>query len=126
MTPTKSTTILQARNTLTYLFLGLLILDAILIFLSKDLWAIGRIIFTAIIMYFVVQGYRWAKWMLVGILSLVVIALVSLLAALRDQISIILAIGSVTMTILCCIIMAYLIGNHDLQQYFTSKRQPKT
>ncbi|NEQ54097.1 MAG: hypothetical protein F6K11_28860 [Leptolyngbya sp. SIO3F4] len=113
----------QSRNTLIYLFITLLILDAILIYLSKDLWAIGRILFTALIMYFTLQGHRWAKWMLVGILSLVVIALVGLLAALREQLSPILSIGSVTMAILCCMIMAYLIGNHQLQQYLTSKRQ---
>ncbi|MEM9808423.1 MAG: hypothetical protein AAF959_24430, partial [Cyanobacteria bacterium P01_D01_bin.56] len=91
----------------------------------KDLWAIGRIIFTAIIMYFVLQGYRWAKWMLVGILSLIVVALVGLLAALGAQLSIILSVGSVTMAILCCVIMAYLVGNNDLKKYFASKQQPK-
>ena len=120
---TVSTTSIHARRTLTFLFLGLLLLDSLLIFLSKDLWAIGRILLTALIMYFTLQGHRWAKWMLVGILSLVVIALVSLVAALREQITTIIAIGSITMAILCCVIMVYLIGNHDLQQYFTAKQQ---
>lgn len=118
-----SASTLQSRNTLIYLFLALLIIDAILIILSKDLWAIGRIILTAIIMYFVLQGYRWAKWMLVSILSLVVIALVGLIAALGSQLSAILSIGSVVMAILCCIIMVYLVGNHDLKRYFALKRQ---
>ncbi|MEM7794262.1 MAG: hypothetical protein AAF579_07375 [Cyanobacteria bacterium P01_C01_bin.118] len=114
---------IQARNTLVLLFLGLLILDACLIFLSKDLWAIGRIIFTAIIMYLVLQGYRWAKWMLVGVLSLVVVALVSMLALIGKTLSIIISIGSVAMAILCCVIMAYLVGNNDLKQYFASKQR---
>lgn len=108
------------------MFLILLALDSILVFLSRDLWAIGRILLTAVIMYFVLQGYRWAKWMLVGILSLVVIALVGLLAVLGQQLSIIISVGSVVMAVLCCVVMAYLIGNHELQQYFASKRQPAT
>ncbi|MEM6251606.1 MAG: hypothetical protein AAF821_01680 [Cyanobacteria bacterium P01_D01_bin.156] len=113
----------QPQKTLLSLFVALLILDALLIYLSKDLWAIGRIIFTAIIMYFVLQGHRWAKWMLVSILSLVVVALVGLLAALSSQLSIVLSVGSVAMAILCCIIMAYLIGNNDLKKYFSSARR---
>lgn len=115
--------ILQSRNTLIYLFLALLIIDTILIILSQDLWAIGRIIFTAAIMYFVLQGYLWAKWMLVSTLSLVVIAQVGLIAALGNQISAILSIGSVAMAILCIIIMAYLVGNNDLKRYFALKQQ---
>ncbi|MBT9312075.1 hypothetical protein [Leptothoe kymatousa] len=119
--PSAST--LESRNTLIYLFLALLIIDTILIILSQDLWAIGRIIFTAIIMYFVLQGYRWAKWMLVSTLSLVVIAQVGLIAALGNQISAILSIGSVAMAILCIILMAYLVGNNDLKRYFALKQQ---
>ena len=117
---------IPARNTLIFLFLGLLILDALLVFLAKDLWAIGRIIFTAIIMYFVLQGQHWAKWMLVGILSLVVIALVSMLVLLGKTLPVIISVGSVAMSILCCVIMVYLIGDNDLQQYFASKRQQNT
>ncbi|MEM9266311.1 MAG: hypothetical protein AAGA46_12370 [Cyanobacteria bacterium P01_F01_bin.13] len=117
---------LLARNTLTQLFLVLLILDAVLIILSKDLWAIGRIIVTAVIMYFVLQGHRWAKWLLLGILSLVVVALLGLVVALGARLSTIISVGSIVMAVLCCVIMAYLVGNKELQQYFASKRQPKT
>ena len=115
---------IHAHNTLIRLFLGLLILDAVLIILSKDLWAIGRIIVTAAIMYFVLQGHRWAKWLLMGILSLVVVALIGLVAALHTKLSVIISVGSIVMAVLCCVIMGYLVGNNDLQQYFASKRKP--
>lgn len=113
----------RVRSTLIRLFIGLLLLDSLLIFLSKDLWAIGRILCTAVIMYFVVQGHRWAKWMLVGILSLVVVALVGLVAVLGKQLSIVLSVGSITMAVLSCVISAYLIGDNNVKQYFMAKQQ---
>ena len=108
------------------MFLVLLILDAALIVLTADLWAVGRIVFTAIIMFFTLQGYRWAKWLLIGILSLVVVALVGLLAALGSELSVIVSIGSVIMAVLCCVIIGYLVSNSELKQYFAHKRQQKT
>ncbi len=121
-----SSTHSRARNTLMLLFLGLLVLDSVLVLLAKDLWAIGRILFTAVIMYFTLQGYRWAKWLLVGILSLVVVALAGLLVALGAELSVVVSVGSVVMAVLCCVIIGYLVGNNDLRQYLAQKRQPKT
>ena len=115
----------KARNQIRTMFLVLLILDAALIVLTADLWAVGRIVFTAIIMFFTLQGYRWAKWLLVGILSLVVVALVGLLAALGSKLSVIVSVGSVVMAVLCCVIIGYLVSSRELKQYFTHKRQPK-
>ena len=124
--PSLASALQKARNRMITMFLALLILDAILIFLSKDLWAIGRIIFTAAIMYLVVEGHHWAKWMLVSILSLVVVALVGLLTALSNQLDTLIVFGSLIMIVLCCVIMAYLVGNHDLKKYFAVKQQSKS
>ncbi len=32
-----------------------------LVVIAKDLWAISRILVTIVVMYFVVQGRKWAK-----------------------------------------------------------------
>lgn len=117
---------IKARNQLIMMYVALLALDALLIALTRDLWAIGRILFIAGVMFLTLQGYKWAKWLLVGILSLVVVALVALIAVLGEQLSWIVSVGSVVMAVLSCIIMAYLVGNNDLNQYFASKRHNKT
>ena len=107
------------------MFLALLILDAALILLTVDLWAIGRIVFTAVVMILTLQGYRWAKWLLVGILSLVIVALVGLLAALGSELSVVISVGSVVMAVLCSVIIGYLVCSNELKQYFAQKRQQK-
>lgn len=114
----------SSQKPLIILFLILLALDATLIYLSKDLWAIGRILFTAVIMYFTLQGYRWAKWLLNVILSLSVVALIGLLAALGSSLSAILSVGSVVMAILCCVIIYYL-QTKPLTQFFAQKRRAR-
>ena len=112
----------KAQKYLLILFLVLLALDLSLIYLSKDLWAIGRILFTAVIMYFTLQGYRWAKWLLIAILSLSVVALMGLVAMLGYRLSTILSVGSVVMGVLCCVIIYYL-QNPQVTQFFAQKRK---
>ncbi|MEM7556173.1 MAG: hypothetical protein AAF378_19135, partial [Cyanobacteria bacterium P01_A01_bin.84] len=51
---------LKARNTLLTMFVVLCILDATLVAIARDKWAIGRILLTIVVMYFVLQGRRWA------------------------------------------------------------------
>ena len=121
-----TTPTLKARNQIRTMFLVLLILDAVLIALTADLWAIGRILFTAVIMGFTLQGHQWAKWLLIGILSLVVVALIGLLVALGAELSIVVSVGSVVMAILSCVIIGYLVSSRELKQYFAQKRQQKT
>lgn len=114
---------LQARNTLLYLFLGLMLLDLLLITLAGDLWALIRILLAAVLMYFVMRGYRWAKWLLVGLLSLLVVALVGLGMLLGPQLSLSIALGSVVLGVLCCVVMAYMLGNQPLAEYFSWYRR---
>ena len=70
---------LQARNRLLAMFILLCILDATLVIMAQDKWAIGRIILTIIVMYFVLQGRKWAKWLLMAICSLVVVLLIAMI-----------------------------------------------
>lgn len=56
---------LKARNTLLGLFAGFCILDAVLVVMVQDWWAVGRILLMVALMYCVLQGRRWAKWLLV-------------------------------------------------------------
>jgi len=49
---------LKARNTLITLFVVIGILDAVLIVMVQDWWAVGRILLIMVLMYFVIQGRR--------------------------------------------------------------------
>ena len=91
--------------------------------IAKDSWAIGRILATTMGMYLVLQGYKWAKWVLVGILSFLIVALIALVVALYSKLSTVLIIGSALLTVLSGIIVIYLTRSKDLKHYFSYKRQ---
>ena len=112
------------KKRLIALFLILLVLDATLIYLSKDLWAIGRILFTAATMYFTLEGYRWAKWLLIAVLSLSAVALIGLVAVLSASLSTVLSVGSIAMAILCGIII-YTLQTDPLTQFFAQRRKAR-
>jgi hypothetical protein len=52
---------LKARNTLTTIFVALSVLDTVLVPISRDWYSIGRILFTVVVMYFVLQGKKMGK-----------------------------------------------------------------
>ena len=109
---------LQARNHLLTLFILLMVLDVILVVVSRDLWAIGRVVVTIAVMYFVLQGHQWAKWVLLGILSLVVVLLTALIILLHAKLSSFLVIGSLVMIILTMITAFFMLSNQNLKRYF--------
>ncbi|MCU0548501.1 MAG: hypothetical protein MUC48_04060 [Leptolyngbya sp. Prado105] len=113
----------QARNRLLVIFVLTCILDTALVILARDRWAIGRIAFTLIVMYFVLQGRTWAKWLLVGICSLVVVLLLAMVVALRAELSAVLTIGSLLLAVLSVVIVIYMLKSQDLSRYFAYKRQ---
>ncbi len=110
---------LKARNKLLAMFLVHIVLDAMLVAMAKDIWAIGRILVTIVVMYFVLQGRKWAKWILIGILGVLVVALIGLIVALYSKLSTILIVGSLILTVLSTIIVIYLVGSKDLNRLFT-------
>lgn len=114
---------LNARNNLLALFVLLCVLDAALVIIARDRWAIGRILLTIVVMYFVVQGRKWAKWLLVSICSLLVVILITMMVALSSKLSTVLMIGSAIMVILSAVIPIYMVSNQDLNRYFSYRRQ---
>lgn len=114
---------LNARNRLLMMFMALCILDIALVWLAQDRWAIARIGLTIIVMYFVMQGRKWAKWTLISLCSLLVMALLAMIVALGAKLSAVLIIGSLIMAVLSTIIPIYLIQSKDLNRYFCYQRQ---
>jgi hypothetical protein len=114
---------LKARNRLLAMFLLLCILDVALVIVSQDRWAIGRILLTVVVMYFVIQGRKWAKWLLVGICSLLVVSLLALVLALSSKLSAFLIVGSLMMALLSAAIAVYMVSSKNLNHYFSYKRK---
>ena len=114
---------IKARNNLLKMFIAIAVLDSILVIVSRDLWAIGRIIVTAGLMYYVLQGKKWAKWILVGIFSLVIVLLTAMIVALHSKLSSFLIVGSSILIILYAIAGIYLITSKDLSRYFFDTRK---
>lgn len=114
---------LKARNRLIAMFLVLCVLDTTLVILAQDRWAIGRILLTIVVMYFVVQGRKWAKWLLMGICGLLVVLLIAMVLALSSKLSTLLIIGSLIMAALSTMILIYLASSKDLNRYFAYTRQ---
>jgi hypothetical protein len=114
---------LKARNILIAMFVVLCILDATLVFIARDKWAIGRILLTIVVMYFVLQGRKWAKWLMMGICSFVIVVLITMVIALRSKLSTVLILGSLIMSALSTVILIYMASSRDLNSYFSWKRQ---
>ena len=114
---------LKARNILLTMFVVLCILDATLVAIARDKWAIGHILLTIVVMYYALQGRRWAKYLLMGICSLLVVLLIAMVAALSSKLSTILVVGRLIMVVLCTIVPIYMATNKDLNRYLSFKRQ---
>ena len=114
---------LKARNNLLIMFSIYLLLDVCLVAVSRDMWAISRILVTVVVMYFVLRGYRWAKWFLVGLFSVLVMALTALIIALYSKLSTFLIVGSIATIILSIMINIYLVLSKNLHRYFSYQRQ---
>ncbi len=114
---------LKARNRLLAMFLLLCILDGALVIAAQDRWAIGRILLTVVVMYFVIQGRKWAKWLLVGICNLLVVSLITIVLALSSKLPAALIVGSLIMAVLSAVIAVYIISSKDLNRYFSYKRK---
>lgn len=114
---------LKARNRLIAMFMLLCVLDTTLVLVARDKWAIGRILLTIIVMYFVIQGRKWARWVLMGICSLLVVILIAMVFALSSKLSTALIVGSLVMVVLSAIIPIYMVSSKDLNRYFSYKKQ---
>ena len=115
--------VLRARNTLVGLFIVFCVLDVVLVILVGDLWAIPRICLNIAVMVFVLQGRKWAKWLLIVLFGLSAFALVGLLLVLGSELSAILVVGSWLLVALSLLIPIYLVTNTSLNHYFAQQRQ---
>jgi len=114
---------MSARNRLLVMFVLLCSLDIAIVFMAQDRWAIARVLFTIVVMYFVMQGYKWAKWLLISLCSLVVVALITMLALLSSKLAPTLVVGSWLMIGLSIMIPIYMVSSQHLNRYFFYKRQ---
>ncbi len=114
--------LLKARNQLILLFVVTCLLDTGLVIVAQDRWAIARILFTIAVMYFVIQGRRWAKWLLISLCSLMVVALLAMIIALHHKLSLLLIVGSLGMVGLSVLIPVYMLTNQDWHRYVASQR----
>ncbi|MEL6931070.1 MAG: hypothetical protein AAFO95_20980, partial [Cyanobacteria bacterium J06600_6] len=117
------------QNIATRIFLAftasslITVLDSILVAASRDLWVIGRILITIVVMYYVLQGKKWAKWVLLAIFSLVVVLLAALVIALHSRLSTFLVVGSLILIILNLITAGFMVCDRNLADYFAFKRK---
>lgn len=116
----------KARNILLTLFLVFCALDIALVLIAQDAWAIGRILVIVAAMYFTMQGRKWAKWLLVGLCSLVAVGLVAMVLALGAQLSTPMVAGSLILVGLSTTIVVYMTINQEINRYFSYQRQART
>ena len=121
--PQPDSSAFKARNILITLFVILCVLDAVLVVMAQDRWAIGRILLTIVVMYYVLQGRRWAKYLLMGICSLLAVLLIAMVMVLASKLSTVLIAGSLIMVVLCAIIPIFKATSKDLNRYFSLKKQ---
>lgn len=114
---------LNARKNLLVMFVLLCTLDLLLVIPIQDRWAIGRILLTIVVMYFTLQGRKWAKWFLVGLCSLMVVGLILVVVALSSRLSLVMTIGSLILALLNALIVNYMIRSKALNRYFAHKRR---
>jgi hypothetical protein len=113
---------LKARNTLTSLFVALSVLDAILVPISRDWYSISRILITIVVMFFVLQGAKWAKWLLIAICSLVAVLLIAMVIKLSAKLSTLLIAGSLMLVVLNTFVVIYLAASKDLNLYLSRRK----
>lgn len=126
----------KARNTLITLFAAFCLLDAVLVVMVQNWWAAGRILLIVALMYFVVQGRRWAKWLLVTSFSLLTLVLLTLLTVLgpklagsldmEPRLATVFIAGIWILALLSFVIPAYLIADQDLNRYLAWKRKQRS
>jgi hypothetical protein len=110
----------EARNKLIKLFSSLLLLDLAMTLIDQDYRGLIRLMFTILLMYVVLQGHRWAKWIVVIFASLGIP--IGLLAAVGYE-TVIGKVLSLTLFLLDFLLVIHLIKSRPLDRYFDYKRK---
>ena len=115
---------IKARNLLLIMFAFVLSLDALTIFLDQKTIGISRFIITAILMWFVIQGSKWAKSATI-ILFIFAVLLALILGLFFMSKSFIVGLIVIFYGAILSIIPAFLIRSKNLEIYFSTKRDQK-
>ena len=114
----------RAKNKLFSLFVIFIVMEGFVIFLSSDVKGIVRIIFSILLMYFVISGYMWAKWAMIIIFYLgASLILITGYESLTTSLP--LTILMITYAALHAAIATFLGASKPLNKYFSyNKKRP--
>ena len=108
----------KAKKLLLTIFVLFLFLDGVMVLYTQEyLTGIVRLLLTGLLMYFVMQGHKWAKWLTIvfcGISALLVLFFAVYIASNSVSVASVLILfgfGFSSMSI-------YLIKNKNINKYF--------
>ncbi len=120
---------IRARNILFWLFFSNFIIDCFVVATSPRNSGIVRLILTLLLMYFVFQGHRWAKWYVivstfVGVIVAIIISPFIFKDILMPQLIIVGAFFLIWVGINLTIAI-FLLRNKAINRYFEYKRKTR-
>lgn len=111
----------KAKTILLFMFGTLLILDVGLVMVEPHIPGIVRLFLTMGLMWYVIQGYKWAKWLHI-VLGLIGSMLLIGFGIYFATIFVAYGIMCVCFGILFSIVPLYIIFSKNLNIYFAAKR----
>jgi len=113
----------RSRKILLSLFLLFLILDVIVIFISKEYFSgVIRLGLTIVLMYYVISGYVWAKWVLV-VCCILAFLICLVFGIYFIPVNVYIGFGILFFGFLILLFVMYLVKNKNVNQYFMAARQ---
>lgn len=116
---------LKAKKTLLGLFASWIVLDMLLVAFAGTVSDVARVILTLLLMYFVVQGKRWARTTTIGLFGLCVVGCVAF-GVWKFQEMRTVALIAIAFSALISVIPLYLLLSRDLHRYFAWKQNSGT
>jgi hypothetical protein len=113
-------TALKARNKLIWIFASFLSFDLLTILINGEYRGLIRLILTVLLLYLVLQGQKWAKWLVVIFAGLGIP--VSLLATIGSE-KMIDMLSSIILFFFDTTLVVYLTRSEPLNRYFNYKRR---
>ena len=119
---------IMAKKILFGIFVGLIVFQAVLIAIVPDIRGVVRMILTLLLMYFVMEGHKWAKWVMVVLFYLATVYGLFVSATLYKQPSSA-AIFPIILAIIAIVYGAvgtFMVASKPLNRYFLFKRNHTT
>lgn len=111
----------KASNILLGIFICYFILQTLLVAASPDVTGLVRIILTLLLMYFVMMGHRWAKWIMVVLFYLATAISLWFSYSFLER-SVWLSVAFLVAGIVMSCVATFLIASKPLNRYFAWKR----